>query len=160
MKLKEIIAAILITLVICTQLSCEVDDICLEGTTPQLIVKFYDATITNTTTIKEKKTDDLYVIYNKDTIYKKLNKDSIKIPLNPYKDASKYILEIKKDGQKIRDTLNFNYTRKDVFVSKSCGYKTSFIDTKATYTSHWIKKFTFINNNIENEKDTHLHIYF
>lgn len=136
--------------------SCEVDDICLEATTPRLLIKFYDATDTK----KVKKTTDLYVAaIKKDTIYEKVAVDSIFVPLDTGNKSTTYKMSVKLTDV-ATDTLTFTYVLKNVFVSKSCGYKTIFTDFSTTTTKHWIKDIKVQNTVIENEKNTHIHIYY
>ncbi len=155
-KLK--ILLLLLTLIV-TQVSCEVDDICLENTTPKLIVNFYDYE-KSVDTLIAKSPSNLYLgAIKKDTLYKKVSVDSLVIPLNTTADFTSIWLEAENE-KKLMDTLTLKYNRKDVFVSKSCGYKTTFKALNAEHTKHWIKKITVKSTNIENEKETHLHIYF
>lgn len=137
--------------------SCEIDDICLESTTPRLIVKFYD--ISSPDTLKSKKTTDLYVsAIKRDTIYKKVAVDSILIPLDVSKKHTTYKMSVKLTDIKT-DTLSFTYDLKDIFVSKSCGYKTVFSELSVNNTKHWIKNIKIQKTSVENEKNTHIHIY-
>ena len=59
--------------------SCEKDDICLEATTPMLVIRFYD--INNPENVKSVNSLTVWAI-NKDSIYENKAIDSIVIPLN------------------------------------------------------------------------------
>ena len=69
--------------------SCQKDDFCIDATTPQLIIRFYD----NDEPTEYKSTTGLYVWANElDTIYNNISTDSIAIPLNPSLDFTVYHL--------------------------------------------------------------------
>jgi hypothetical protein len=136
--------------------SCEVDDICIEKVlTPRLIVKFYNGTLPT----KVKTVDSLYVWADgKDSLYKNTTVDSILLPLNTASNTTKYLLSV---GDNI-DTLIINYDKTNVFVSRSCGYKTNFIWLNtSSLTRHWVTGFETINTPqlIENEAKAHVKIY-
>lgn len=136
--------------------SCEVDDICIEKVlTPRLIVKFYNSTLPT----KVSSVDSLYVwVEGKDSLYKNRTVDSLLLPLNTASNTTKYLLSV---GNKI-DTLIINYDKTNVFVSRSCGYKTNFIWlNNSSLTHHWATGFETINTPqlIENEAKAHVKIY-
>ena len=133
--------------------SCEKDDICIEETTPKLIIQFYDDA--NSTELKKVTSLTVWAADN-DSIYTNQSLDSIAIPLNLNKDATLY----KFSSETLQDEISFNYNRSAVFVSRSCGYKTIFNEIEiASNTSNWIKRIEIINPTIENETTTHIHIF-
>ena len=133
-------------------LSCEVDDICVEPTTPQLIIRFYD--VTKPTTKKPVTNLNVWVV-GKDSIIKNKETDSIAIPLNINSDQTIY----KFSSSKLVDNITYNYQRNEVFVSRSCGFKYIFKHINTTNsTSNWIKQIIIINPTIENEKNAHIKI--
>jgi hypothetical protein len=135
--------------------SCIKDDICINAITPNLIIRFYKDTIP--TELKNVQLDSVWTI-NKNGLstYKNVSTDSIAIPLNLNQDITKYILE----NNSVKDTIEFYYTRSDVFVSRSCGYKTIFNNFQInSYTNNWIKNITINNTSISDEKASHLNIY-
>lgn len=138
-----------------TFLSCEKDDICIEDTTPKLIIRFYD----NDIRTELKQLDAMYVwVVDFDSIstYNNVKTDSIVIPLNLKENITKYVIE----KNAIKDTIEFNYFRNDIFVSRSCGYKTNFENLEInSHTLNWIKNYTIINPIIENETAAHINIY-
>ncbi len=144
---------IIFILLIASFLSCEKDDICIDATTPNLIILFYN----DTARTALKKIPYLTVwSENKDSIYKRMSLDSISIPLDLTKDNTVY----KFSDSTIVDKINFSYTRKDVFVSRSCGYKTIFENlTIASDSINWIKEIKIINPTIDNETAAHIAIY-
>ncbi len=136
-------------------LSCEKDDICIEDTTPKLVIRFYDDT--NRTELKQLAISYIWAV-DKDSIstYSGITIDSIAIPLNLSENITKYVIE----SDAIKDTIEFSYSRNDIFVSRSCGYKTIFenlvIDRN---TVQWIKDTEIINSTIENDTAAHINIY-
>lgn len=143
----------IIALSIFTFLSCEKDDICIETTTPSLILRFYNSEIQT----ELKKVSDLTVWADgKDSIYVNQTLDSIIIPLDLTKDNTLY----KFSTNLIEDEINFTYTRNDVFVSRSCGYKTIFENLQIdSNTTNWIKDISINNSTIDNETTPHITIF-
>ena len=149
--MKKYFTIIAVSLI--TMLSCEKDDICIEATTPSLIIRFYD----NDVQTDAKIVDDLTVWADgKDSLYVNQILDSIVIPLDLTQDQTLY----KFSNNLIEDEINFSYTRKDIFVSRSCGYKTIFEDLQITNSSsNWIKNIEINNSTIENDTAAHITIF-
>ncbi len=144
---------ILLIILSFTLINCEKDDICIETTTPKLIIVFYNNDIPTT-----KKVVTLLTVSadEKGNIYENKSLDSIAIPLDLTQNNTLYKF---KSGT-IIDTINFTYERKDVFVSRSCGYKTIFENLKIeSRSANWIKNDTIKNTTIDNETETHLSIF-
>ncbi|WP_372746203.1 DUF6452 family protein [Lutibacter sp.] len=132
--------------------NCESDDICLDSTTPYLIIRFYDADDPDTI----KSVSSLTVWANeKDSIYTSEALDSITIPLNLNENSTIYKLQSDTEI----DQLNITYDRTNVYISRSCGYKTIFENVAVTSTYNWIKDFTLTSTTIENETNAHINIY-
>jgi hypothetical protein len=145
----------IIALTIITILSCEKDDICIDVTTPSLIFRFYNND--SQTDLKQINLDSVWV-ENKIKLeeYVNLSLDSIAIPLDLNEDNTTYIIE----NNAIKDTLKFSYTRSDVFVSRSCGYKTIFENLQIdSNTTNWIKNISINNSTIDNETSAHISIF-
>ena len=91
-----------------------------------------------------------------ENLYENKLLDSIAIPLDLNQNRTTYIL----DNKSFKDTIEFTYERKDIFVSRSCGYKTIFENLQIeSITDNWIKNDTIKNTTIENETATHLTIF-
>lgn len=129
----------ILTLLITILYSCEIDDICVEPTTPNLVLRFYDAT--STTTLKL--TDSLYVwAEGKDSILINQVVDSIAIPINTATTSTVYNLS---KGTQLLNKLTISYTTQDDYVSRSCGYKVIFNDVTLSVdspTNNWISSIT------------------
>ncbi|MFZ3272798.1 MAG: DUF6452 family protein [Lutibacter sp.] len=144
---------ILLFILCFTLINCEKDDICIETTTPKLIIVFYNDTIPATKKVVTSLTVSADTLGN---LYENKSLDSIAIPLDLTKNSTFYKF---KSGA-IIDSINFTYERKDVFVSRSCGYKTIFENFKIeSRTGNWIKNDTLKNSTIENETAAHLTIF-
>ena len=158
--MKNKIPIIVIVLLI-TFFSCERDDICIESTTPKAIFKFKDAVNhENVKTLNKLKVEvDSLGIFIPFGEVKTV--DSILVPLRIDQDLTKIRLT-KNTGEntEISDIFELTYDREIRFVSRSCGYKTVFLNTQIQDNSaNWIQETEITNQNIENEKKTHILIY-
>jgi hypothetical protein len=157
--------------------SCEKDDICeaTTSTTPRLVIRFYDVNnasvaknVTNLTIIGEGKTTG--ITFSGSTL---INGSTVSIPLQTDFDATtfRFILNFGNANPAVvnEDIIKFNYTRKNEFVSRACGFKTiftldpttPFVHTDvATADGKWINAIAVKTNTIETENETHLEIYF
>lgn len=158
---------ILILLIIFSFSSCEKDDICDETsvTTPQLVIAFYDKA--NPTTLKN--VENLGVIDpNLSTGLGYNQVSTIKIPLKITADATTF--NFIKNGSDsdvtndITDAFNFTYARENLYVSRACGFKTVFnlsnTNTNLVLTNNWIDHIEIVNSKIDNQKETHVKVYF
>jgi hypothetical protein len=162
--------------------SCESDDVC-DGsipTTPSLVIEVYDATNTSSTRattnlkITEVGNSNALVFENNSTL---LNTTKFKIPLKSNTNSVSY--EFASNANLINNVINpainkdiitYNYTTKDVYISRACGYKTTYeigdfnyannVVDFASENSKWIKNIQFITKTIDNETNVHLKIYF
>ena len=146
---------IIFVLLILGLYACEKDDVCLEPTTPNLVVSFYDI---NTPETKKAVSDlTLIALPGLDTIYKNVSKDSISIALNVNADTARFKLISNTNT----DIVQFEYTREDIFVSKTCGYKTVFHNLQViveTDADNWIKNHEIINHEITSDNLAHVKI--
>jgi hypothetical protein len=161
---------ILLLLLIAISFSgCEKDDVCVDETTPRLILEFYNSSnpsdLKNVTSLEvtaEGETDSLK-IYNGVSV--------IELPLSTNEDTTQYSLVLNSTNSTTinEDILQFNYTRSNVYVSRACGYKTIFQLNPANGVIHtdaetpdllWIQSYSVETNNIETENEVHIKIYF
>jgi len=152
---------IFLLIVVLSFVGCEKDDICIDNTTPNLIIRFYNISATDSI----KKVDSLTVL-NLDNNAPITNNtitastDSIAIPLSVLNDKTTYVLTANNNN----DTITIVYTRIDDFVSRSCGYKTLYnnvVVSVKTDNNNWIQQIGTVNlpQNIENEKEAHIKIW-
>lgn len=178
--MKKIVTLLLI--VIIASSSCEKDDICDANTptTPRLVIEFYDVknpsvlkNVTDLKVIGEGMTEG--IVFNDATNDSKYvtSGNTIAIPLKT--DATSttfsFILNSRNSNPAFIDTdkVTFNYTTKDVFVSRACGFKTLFIldpinpyiQTAIPATKlKWMEFISVEKSNIDNENETHIKVFF
>ena len=140
--------------------SCEKDDFCIEPVTPNMIIRFYNATnITQT-----KPVTDLSV-YSEgfDELYTNANLDSILIPLDVTSNQIIYNLS----SESNLDVITINYDIEEVFVSRSCCFKAIFnnVSISSDISNDWIIGLTETLENtitiptIDNETAAHVKIF-
>ncbi|MGV3459479.1 MAG: DUF6452 family protein [Flavobacterium sp.] len=158
-------------------LSCEKDDICAEGTqtTPSLVLEFYNkdntTTLQNVTDLQVKAVGQENPLPQNGVLFATTNK--VVLPLRTNEDVTVYELTFRSqatDGTKNTDILTIDYTRNETYVSRACGYKTTFtltppspitdMLTAGTDVTRWTNSISVENTSIENENETHVKIYF
>lgn len=141
-------------------MSCEKDDFCIDPITPNMIIRFYDATNTSNT----KSVSNLSVNpEGLDVIYSNESLDSILIPLDV--TSGQIIYNFSKGNN--QDIITIDYDVEEVFVSRSCGFKAIFNNVTVTsdVSNDWIIGLTETSENtitiptIENESAAHLQIF-
>ena len=154
---------------------CEKDDICSEDTTPRLILEFYDiANPANPINVSGLKVtgytaDDVPLTLPLGTF---TAQNKIELPLNITTTTTKYSLILNSTSTTLvpnEDFLVFNYTHQNIFVSRACGYKTTFdlnttdgviLNDAVIPDLPWIQDINIQTTNIDNENETHIKIYF
>lgn len=146
-------------------IGCTVDDICSEETqtTPHLVISFTDNRIPDILKpLAHLKVENLeYEILVWDA-----PADIIQIPLSTEADKTTYAFTIIKDEIEHKDIYEFSYHRKEVYVSRACGYKMLYIDLEANFipnsddTPSWSQNITVLNPIIEDEKKPHITILY
>ena len=151
---------LLLTLIALLVSSCEKDDFCIEPITPNMVIRFYNATnITQT-----KPVEDLSVNPEGfDELYSNANLDSILIPLDVTSNQIIYNLS----SESNIDVITINYDVEEVFVSRSCGFKAIFnnVSVSSDVSNDWIIGLTETLENtitiptIDNETAAHVKIF-
>ena len=174
--MKKIFSLLILVLFINTTSSCESDDICDPDTptTPQLTITFYDG---NNNILKPVTN---LLVQSKGMSELKFNGQStIQIPLNINENSAKYGFTLNYNdpnpANTFTDTLEFNYTRQTLYVSRACGYKVNYTlnpnDTLPNAVvlndkpgvlidGNWMKVIKVIDHNIINENETQINIYY
>ncbi len=161
-------------------LSCEKDDICDPSTptTPRLVIQFFDAA----NPAVAKAVGDLKIVgYNEDgtTVFNDsqsftVNDTIVGIPLRNVGNTTKFNFTLNSSDTVLKrtDTLQFNYSHNDIYVSRACGFKTIFDlngtalspfilnNDEANTIGNWITLFEITQPNINDENETHIKIYF
>lgn len=158
--------------------SCEKDDICdaATSTTPRLVIEFYDnliatPTLKSLTKLKAVATGmDEGVVFNSaltDSSRYLSNSSKVYLPLDPSANTTTYTLTNNFGAATANaDVLTFYYTKKEVYVSRACGYKYLFnltntnTDILTPDTDNWIKNIIIVKPNLETENEVHIKIYF
>lgn len=174
--MKKIFSLLFLMILINTTSSCESDDICdpRTPTTPRLTITFYDGNgvlknVTNLLMLGEGM--ETGILYN--------GVSTIQVPLNVNEDVAKYAFtlnyEDKNPANTFTDILEFNYTRKTIYVSRACGYKINYTLNQRNGTlpnayilnndpearvGTWMKVVKVIDYNIINENETQINIYY
>ena len=137
--------------------SCEPDDLCLETypDTPKLIIKFFDNVSQESTIINNLIIEDIdrnLVLYNGTT-------DSISIPLNYRKQQTSLNFIYNTN----LDKVYVNYGTNEVFVSKGCGYRMEYLLENIIVENdneNWISSLEILNENVVEELNHHVKIFF
>lgn len=143
---------------------CEKDDICVDGDTPFLIMRFYDAT--DSTEFKDVSNLVVRGLVSPDTldIITNAASDSIAVPLRSDFANTTFILsqQTTDDGPINYDVLTYSYETKEVYISRACGFIANYenLDTDLTIdTDNWIKSIEIVNPTIENSDTAHVKIF-
>lgn len=180
--MKKIVCALFILGFILA--SCEKDDICDPSTptTPRMVIKFF--LMSNPTVpiqIPNLKIVGDGMDYNDAVLNNQggqIWNDSLAfVPLRVLEDSSRFSF-IRTQGDTIRsnditDVLDFNYTRRSTYISRACGFKSTFDlfgnpnsdpfvlnDDEDATAGNWIKNIEVQQPNINDEDETHVNIYF
>jgi hypothetical protein len=162
----SVVFLILLFLVCCG--SCEKDDICVDGDTPLMVIRFYD--ILDTTVLKAAPVLRVVGLEQNsvvNTFQDRTSTDSIAIPLKILEADTEFIFILNsagEDGDETgnRDTLRFSYQRREVFISRACGYVINFDSLQAVApsdTDPWIQEIDIANPNVMNQASAHVKIY-
>ena len=137
--------------------SCEPDDVCnLENpSTPQLVFRLYDANqpsqLKSVDTLRVKDTD-------KESILQLINTDSIALPFQI--NANKMNLDFLVTGG-ISDELLIDYQTQDMYLSRACGFQSTFIinEIEISTNKSWINTIEIVTNEILVDTLAHVKIY-
>lgn len=145
-------------------ISCEEDDICLDGKTPQLFLKFQPRHSADSLRM------DSIIVYRKepngnfDLVFAKSKNnpiDSIKVSLRIDEvNQTQLILTKRRADISLYDTLTLNYNRELAFGSKACGYKVEYIQVDYQITQQFFVEKEDLDTNITNEETPHILLYY
>lgn len=147
---------------------CEKDDICVDGDTPLLILRFYDSQDTS----QLKKVASLRVVGLGQgsaitTFTDRSTLDSISLPLKSDSSETSFVFILNSaddNGAETgnQDTLRFTYNTKEVFISRACGFVTNYnslLGTPPADASPWIENMTIVNPDVESQTAAHVKIF-
>ncbi len=139
-------------------LSCEKDDICIEGSenTNRITIGFIDNETKNLTGIN---LSLIKGINNDSILSESFSGAELKLPLMVNSNETKYIIE----KNKIKDTLIIYHQTSHLYLNRSCGFKSNFLiksETEILKESGWIREISIVQDSIFNEEKTNIHIYY
>lgn len=160
--MKKIILLALFTIFVFY--GCEKDDFCIKNpVTPNLVLRFYDDA--DRTSLKTAQQLSVWA-ENKDTIvtYTSTSTDSIAIPLNSAANSTTYYFKTNATDTSISNnevsSFVINYTPKEEYVSRSCGFKVIFENVSFSAQNGWIKDFSPATlTTINNQNAAHVQIF-
>lgn len=148
--------------------ACEKDDICVDGDTPLLVLRFYDAL--DTTSLKS--VSNLRIIGAGQegpvtTFADRSTADSVAIPLRADQSSTQFfvILNSADEGELETgniDTLSFSYGVDEVFVSRACGFIANYNGLSPELTTgseNWIQSVEIVDTTITNQFSAHVKIF-
>ena len=139
-------------------ISCEKDDICIEGSenTNRVSIGFIDNESKNPTGIN---LSFIKGVNNDSILSEEFSGAELKLPLMVNSNQTKYILE----QNEIRDTLTIFHQTNHLYLNRSCGFKSNFLiksDTEIIKESGWIREISIVLDSIFNEEKTNIFIHY
>lgn len=167
-SLKKRLTAGLVFVLALVFIHCEKDDICVDGNTPLLIIRFYDAE--SATMLKE--VPSLRVVglgqsSTVNTVADRTSLDSIAVPLRINEATTSFLLimdsadEDEAETGNI-DTLTFNYATNEVFISRACGFVANYdglSDELTVESENWIQNIEIVSSLIQKQDSAHVKIF-
>lgn len=169
MSKKLLLLTSMLLFIIVSLSGCERDDLCAEDTltTPKLIIRFFD--IVTGSELKQPNELLIRPIGVMDSIFFPTNVDSIAIPLQTDSSITTFEFSINADTTndetiQNRDTISFQYTVEQEYISSACGFRATFNGLDFTgpqqeVSENWIKQIDIQNRNITDEQETHVFIF-
>lgn len=158
---------VVLVLAILSFVACEKDDICVDGTTPLLVIRFYN--IEDTLAFKSVSglsVQGLLEGNEPQGVIPNASLDSIALPLRIGEGNTAFLL-----GQNLtpndadavnNDILTFNYETKEVFISRACGFIANYDNLNADLSAdfdNWIKRVEIIEPTVANSLAAHVKIF-
>ncbi|MDO5656470.1 MAG: DUF6452 family protein [Flavobacteriaceae bacterium] len=144
--------------------SCEEDDICDEGKSPRMYLKFR-----NIDEQSAERMDSIY-LWRQNTagdfeLYifkaKTAAEDSVLVPLPIVEVTEAYfVISPKRYDVETRDTLKVDYQRVLDFGSKACGYKVNYLNVNYEISNRFFVGSEVIDTNITDEETPDLLLYY
>jgi len=166
--MEKIRILLLVLIVIISFTACEKDDICVDGNTPLLIIRFYD----NENPGELKAVPSLRVVglgqsSTVNTFSDRTSLDSIALPLRINEANTGFILisdSADEDDLETgnNDTLTFDYSTLEVFISRASGYIANYDDLVELLTSdseNWIQNIEIVSPLIQQQDSAHVKIF-
>ncbi len=148
--------------------ACEKDDICVDGDTPLLVIRFYDQqNPENFKSVSSLRIVGLGQDGPVNTFSDRSNIDSVGLPLRPGQADTRYLFILNsEDEEELEtgniDTLSFLYTTEEVFVSRACGFIANYSELNTALTTdtlNWIQNIEISNPSVTKLDSAHVKIY-
>ncbi|MFS4492395.1 DUF6452 family protein [Maribacter sp. 2308TA10-17] len=149
---------------ICSFSACEKDDICVDGDTALLIVRFYDAANPNEfKVVPGLRVGGVGNNFTVNTIADRTSTlDSIAIPLKTVDPLTGYvfIMDSAEDENGTEtgnaDLLNFSYDIEEKFISRACGFVVEYQNLSTNFTpapENWIQSIEIVKTTVKLETE-------
>ncbi|MBT8234713.1 MAG: hypothetical protein KJO04_00845 [Bacteroidia bacterium] len=147
---------------------CEKDDICVDGDTPLLIIRFYDqANPESTKTVPGIRVTGIGNGEPITSFADRSTLDSIGIPLRLDMGVTELVFITNSEddeGTEIgnQDTLRFTYTPTSTFVSRACGFIGQYEDLNSVLTAdanNWIQSIEISTPFVQSIDSAHVKIF-
>ena len=148
--------------------SCEKDDICVDGDTPLLVIRFFDSAQPET----PKAVSQLRVVGLENgepvsTFADRSSLDSIALPLRPGESETTFILirdSRDEDGVEAGnpDTLRLTYLTSEVFISRACGFIANYENLDGQLengSENWIQTLEVDTTSVQTMDSRHVSIF-
>jgi hypothetical protein len=162
--MKKLKIALLFLLCAFSFYACEKDDICVDGDTALLIIRFYDAA--NPTEFKAVPGLRVGGVGNNFTVNTIADRtstlDSIEIPLKTDTPLTGFVFIMDSasddDGNETgnSDQLNFSYEVKESFISRACGFVANYENLNSDFTAtpeNWIQNIEIVKTTVKLETE-------
>lgn len=147
-------------------MACEKDDICVDGKSPLLVIRFYD--LEDTLAVKAVSGLNVQGLLENlpQGVIPNASLDSITLPLRIGEVGTSFLL-----GQNFtpnneetvnNDILTFNYETREVFISRACGFIANYDNLNNQLTpdfDNWIKRIEIIEPTVANSLVAHVKIF-
>jgi len=158
----------LILILLLPVLACEKDDICVDGDTPLMIVRFYDAA--DPSSLKQVSGLRVVGIGNGSpvgTFADRSSTDSIGLPLRLDESTTSFAFILNSaddEGMETGniDTLSFQYDIQSQFVSRACGFIGTYDNLQPTITpdsESWISSVEITRALVQFSDSAHVKIF-
>ena len=139
-------------------LSCEKDDICIEGSenTKRITIGFLNNETKSPIGIN---LINVKSIDNDSIIHEQFSEDILNLPLKVNSNKTQFLL----DNEVSIDTLTIYHQSIHQYLNRSCGFKANFIinsQTEITKQTGWIREISVIKDSIFNEEETNIFIHY
>jgi hypothetical protein len=165
--MRKIVFLFILVLTVLSIAACEKDDICVDGDTPLLVIRFYN--LADTSALKTVTTLSVRGLHPESGLLEVIpnaSLDSIALPLRVGENTSTFYISrnlTPTDTTAVNiDTLTFNYETREVFISRACGFVANYgnlSSTLETSAGNWIGSVEIIDTLVANSTATHVKIF-